>query len=113
MLATALFAIQIYCDFASYSLIAKGAALIMGFELMENFDTPYFAKSIKEFWRRWHISLSSWFRDYLYIPLGGSRCSRWKKYRNIMMTFLVSGLWHGANWNFVIWGGAWNISNCR
>lgn len=113
VLATALFAIQIYCDFASYSLIAKGAARIMGFELMENFNTPYFAKSIKEFWRRWHISLSSWFRDYLYIPLGGSRCSRWKKYRNIMITFLVSGLWHGANWNFVIWGGAWNIPNYR
>lgn len=105
ILGAVCFALQIYCDFASYSTIAIGSAKIMGFTLMENFETPYFAMSIKEFWRRWHISLSTWFRDYLYIPLGGSRCSKAKKYRNIMITFLVSGLWHGANWTFVIWGG--------
>ncbi len=99
------FALQIYCDFASYSTIAIGAAQVMDFRLMENFDTPYFAKSIPEFWRRWHISLSTWFRDYLYIPLGGSRCSKWKRYRNLMITFLVSGLWHGAGWTYVAWGG--------
>ena len=105
IIATVLFAIQIYCDFGSYSMIAIGAAKVMGFELMENFNTPYFSRSIKEFWRRWHISLSTWFRDYLYIPLGGSRCSKVKKYRNLMITFLVSGLWHGANWGFIAWGG--------
>lgn len=99
------FSLQIYCDFASYSTIAIGSASIMGIKLMENFDTPYLSMSIKEFWRRWHISLSTWFRDYLYIPLGGSRCSRIKRYRNILITFLVSGLWHGANWTFVVWGG--------
>ena len=99
-----LFAFQIYCDFGGYSMIAIGAAKAMGFTLMENFNTPYFALSVKEFWSRWHISLSSWFRDYVYIPLGGNRCARWKKYRNVMMTFLVSGLWHGASWSFVIWG---------
>lgn len=109
ILATVLFALQVYCDFASYSMIAVGAARIMGFELMENFNTPYFARSVKEFWRRWHISLSTWFRDYLYIPLGGSRCSATKKYRNLMITFLVSGLWHGASWNFIIWGGVHGI----
>ena len=99
------FALQIYCDFSSYSTIAIGAAQVMDFQLMENFNTPYFAASIQDFWRRWHISLSSWFRDYLYIPLGGNRCSKWKKYRNLMITFLVSGLWHGANWTYVVWGG--------
>lgn len=99
------FAIQIYCDFASYSLIAAGSAQVMGFSLMENFNTPYFSRSIQEFWRRWHISLSGWFRDYLYIPLGGSRCTKKRHYFNIMLTFLASGLWHGANWTFVIWGG--------
>lgn len=99
------FAIQIYCDFASYSTIAIGAAQVMGFELMENFTAPYFSRSIKEFWRSWHISLSTWFRDYVYIPLGGSRCSRGRKYFNLMVTFLTSGLWHGANWTFVVWGG--------
>ena len=103
------FAIQIYCDFSSYSTIAIGAANVMGFDLMDNFDTPYFATSIKEFWRRWHISLSQWFRDYVYIPLGGSRCSKVKKYRNLMITFLLSGLWHGANWTFVVWGGLHGI----
>lgn len=105
VIASVLFAIQIYCDFASYSQIAIGAAKIMGFDLMENFNTPYFASSIKDFWRRWHISLSTWLRDYIYIPLGGSRCSKLKKYRNLMLTFLISGLWHGANWTYVIWGG--------
>ncbi len=99
------FAFQIYGDFGSYSLIAMGAAKIMGFSLMENFDTPYFSLSIKEFWRRWHISLSGWFRDYLYIPLGGNRKGRVRKYLNLMITFLVSGLWHGANFTFVVWGG--------
>lgn len=98
------FALQIYCDFGGYSAIAIGAAAVMGFELMENFDTPYFATGIAEFWRRWHISLSTWFKDYLYIPLGGSRCSKIKKYRNLMITFLVSGLWHGASWTYIIWG---------
>lgn len=103
------FSIQIYCDFAAYSTIAIGAAKVMGFELMENFDTPYFAASIKEFWRRWHISLSSWFKDYLYIPLGGNRKGKIRKYFNLMVTFLVSGLWHGASWNYVIWGGLHGI----
>lgn len=98
------FAIQIYCDFNGYTTIAIGAARVLGFELMENFDTPYFAKSMVEFWRRWHISLSTWFRDYVYIPLGGSRCSKWKRYRNILITFTISGLWHGANWTYMFWG---------
>lgn len=99
------FALQIYCDFSSYSTIAIGAAQVMGFTLMENFDTPYLASSIKDFWRRWHISLSTWFRDYLYIPLGGRRCSKPRRYFNLMVTFLVSGLWHGASWHYVAWGG--------
>jgi len=103
--ANVLFAIQIYCDFMGYSVIAKGAAKVLGYELMENFSQPYLAQSVKEFWRRWHISLSSWLRDYLYIPMGGSRRSTGIKYRNLMITFLVSGLWHGANVTFVIWGG--------
>lgn len=104
-LATVLFAFQIYCDFSGYSDIARGAAQVMGFRLMDNFKQPYFAESIRDFWQRWHISLSTWFRDYLYIPLGGSRCSQLKKFRNIMIVFLLSGLWHGANWTFVAWGG--------
>lgn len=103
--AAVAFSIQIYCDFAAYSTIAIGAARVMGFELMENFNTPYFATSIQDFWRRWHISLSTWFRDYLYIPLGGNRKGTIRKYFNLMITFLVSGLWHGASWNYVIWGG--------
>jgi D-alanyl-lipoteichoic acid acyltransferase DltB (MBOAT superfamily) len=98
------FAIQIYCDFAGYSTIAIGAAKVMGFDLMENFNTPYFATSIADFWHRWHISLSTWFRDYVYIPLGGNRVSKPRKYLNVFITFLVSGLWHGANWTFVVWG---------
>ena len=103
--AAILFSICIYCDFAGYSSIAVGAARVMGFSLTDNFDTPYFATSIADFWHRWHISLSTWLRDYIYIPLGGSRCSKIKKYRNIMITFLLSGLWHGASWTYVLWGG--------
>lgn len=99
------FALQIYCDFSSYSIIAIGAAQVMGFTLMENFEAPYFSSSVKEFWRRWHISLSTWFRDYVYIPLGGNRRGKWRKNINLMLTFLLSGLWHGANWTFVVWGG--------
>lgn len=99
-----LYSFQIYTDFYGYSLIAKGTAKVLGYELYDNFDSPYLSKSIKEFWRRWHISLSTWFRDYLYFPLGGSRTSYIKKIRNIMIVFLVSGLWHGASWTFVIWG---------
>ncbi len=103
--ATVLFAFQIYCDFDGYTNIAIGAAKILGFDLMMNFDAPYLAGSVADFWHRWHISLSSWFRDYLYIPLGGNRRGQRKKYRNVMITFLVSGLWHGANWTYVVWGG--------
>ncbi len=102
---TVFFAFQIYCDFAGYSNIAIGCAKIMGFDLMTNFKRPYFAQSCAEFWSRWHISLSTWFKDYLYIPLGGNRVGTVKNYRNLLITFLVSGLWHGANWTFVIWGG--------
>lgn len=102
--AAVLFAVQIYCDFASYSVIAVGAAKVLGIELMTNFEAPFFSRSIGEFWRRWHVSLSSWFRDYLYIPLGGSRCARPRKYLNNMITFMVSGLWHGASWHYVVWG---------
>ena len=105
ILASVFFAIQIYCDFGSYSNIAIGAAEIMGVRLMENFNAPYLATSISNFWKRWHISLSTWFRDYLYIPLGGNRCSKGRKYFNIMVVFLTSGLWHGAAWNYVLWGG--------
>lgn len=105
VLAAAAFSIQIYCDFAGYSTIAVGAAKVMGFSLTDNFDTPYFSGSIQEFWRRWHISLSTWFKDYLYIPLGGNRCGRLRRHWNILVTFLVSGLWHGASWHFVVWGG--------
>ena len=104
ILATILFAVQIYCDFSGYSDIAIGCAQVMGFDLMENFKRPYFSKSISEFWKRWHISLSSWFRDYLYIPLGGNRVKTSRYYFNLFFTFLISGLWHGASWTFVIWG---------
>ena len=107
--AIVLFAVQIYCDFASYSVIATGAAKILGIELMANFEAPFFSRSISEFWRRWHVSLSSWFRDYLYIPLGGSWCSKPRKYFNNMVTFIVSGLWHGASWHYVIWGAIQGI----
>lgn len=102
--ATILFGIQIYCDFGGYSHIAIGAAQVLGIQLMDNFKQPYFATSVQDFWRRWHISLSTWFRDYVYIPLGGSHCSKAKTYRNLFLTFLVSGLWHGASWSFVLWG---------
>lgn len=105
ILAAIGFSIQIYCDFGSYSTIAIGAAKIMGFELMENFNAPYFSRSIRDFWSRWHISLSTWFKDYLYIPLGGNQKGRVHKAVNIMIVFLVSGLWHGADWSFVVWGG--------
>ncbi len=104
VLASVLFALQIYCDFMSYSTIAIGAARVLGYDLMENFHLPYFATSIKDFWRRWHISLSSWLRDYLYIPLGGNRKGRIRKYFNIMVTFFVSGLWHGAAFTYIFWG---------
>ncbi len=105
MLGAVAFSFQIYCDFSGYSSVAIGSARVMGFELMENFNTPYFAVNIADFWHRWHISLSTWFRDYVYIPLGGNRCGRIRRYRNLMMTFLASGLWHGASWTYVIWGG--------
>ena len=105
IVATVLFAIQIYCDFAGYSIIAMGAAQILGIRLMENFQSPYLATSVADFWRRWHISLTSWFKDYLYIPLGGSRCRKWRKYMNKMIVFLASGLWHGAKISFIVWGG--------
>lgn len=105
VLATMMFSIQIYCDFGGYSHIAIGAAQVLGIRLMDNFRQPYLATNIKDFWNRWHISLSTWFRDYLYFPMGGSRCSKSKAYRNLMITFLVSGLWHGASWHYVVWGG--------
>ena len=104
LIATVLFAFQIYCDFGGYSNIAIGAARVMNFRLMENFRTPYLSADIGEFWKRWHISLSSWFKDYLYIPLGGSRVGKGRHIANLMVTFVVSGLWHGANWTFLVWG---------
>lgn len=105
IIATVLFAFQILCDFNGYTTIARGTAQIMGFHLMENFDAPYFSSSVSEFWRRWHISLSGWFKDYLYIPLGGNRKGKHRQYLNIMIVFTVSGLWHGASFAFVLWGG--------
>lgn len=102
--AAILFAFQIYCDFGGYTNIARGSACVMGFHLMNNFRQPYLAQNIKDFWRRWHISLTSWFTDYLYIPLGGNRNGRHRKYLNILIVFGVSGLWHGASWNFIVWG---------
>ena len=104
VIATLMFAVQIYCDFSGYTDIATGCARIIGIKLMKNFDHPYSASSIKEFWSRWHISLSGWFKDYLYIPLGGSRRSAARNMLNVFIVFLVSGLWHGANWTFVVWG---------
>jgi D-alanyl-lipoteichoic acid acyltransferase DltB (MBOAT superfamily) len=103
-IATGFFGIQIYCDFCGYTEIARGAAKIMGFELMLNFNRPYLAASIADFWRCWHISLSTWFRDYVYFPLGGNRCSRAQNCFNLAVVFLISGLWHGANWTFIVWG---------
>jgi len=104
MLATVFFAFQIYCDFSGYSDIAIGVARVMGFKLMTNFNRPYLARSVAEFWKRWHISLSTWFKDYVYIPLGGNRVSKIRLASNLLLTFAISGLWHGANWTFVIWG---------
>ena len=103
------FSFQIYADFSGYSLIARGISKLLGFDLMVNFNKPYLASSIPEFWRRWHISLSTWFRDYLYIPLGGNRVSTLRNYYNLLIVFLISGLWHGANWTFVIWGALHGI----
>lgn len=105
IVATLFFAIQIYCDFSGYSDIARGSAMLMNIEIMQNFKSPYFSSSIQEFWSRWHISLSTWFRDYVYIPLGGNRVSGFRNAINLMITFLISGLWHGANITFVVWGG--------
>jgi alginate O-acetyltransferase complex protein AlgI len=98
------YALQIYCDFSGYTDIAIGSALLLGYVLPKNFDSPYKSRSLQEFWHRWHISLSTWLRDYLYIPLGGSKGPAWKTYRNLMITMLLGGLWHGASWNFVVWG---------
>jgi len=109
IIATVLFAVQIYCDFSGYTDIAIGCARIMGIRLMQNFNHPYTAVSIREFWSRWHISLSTWFKDYLYFPLGGSRCSLPRQLMNLMIVFLVSGLWHGANWTYVIWGAVHGV----
>ena len=109
LLGSIAYSLQIYCDFAGYTYMAIGASKLLGFELINNFRQPYFAKSITDFWRRWHISLSRWLRDYIYIPLGGSRCSSLRNYWNILVTFLVSGIWHGANWTFIIWGGYYGI----
>ncbi len=104
LIATYFFAFQIYCDFSGYSDIAIGAAKVLGYRLMSNFERPYLSQSIAEFWKRWHISLSTWFKDYLYIPLGGNRVAKWRWCFNLFTVFLVSGLWHGANWTFVVWG---------
>lgn len=103
-IATIVYSFYIYCDFMGYSYIAIGMGKALGFNITENFRQPYFSMSIAEFWRRWHISLSTWLKEYIYIPLGGSRVSKLKKYRNILIVFLVSGLWHGTNWNFLVWG---------
>jgi len=105
---------QIYCDFSGYSDMAIASAAMLGYSLPENFNYPYFASSVQDFWRRWHISLSTWLREYLYIPLGGNRGSKLMMYRNLMITMLLGGLWHGANWTFVILGGlhggaCWNV----
>ncbi len=105
LLGSAFFAIQIYCDFSGYSDIARGCARLLGFELCINFNQPYFSRNIQEFWRRWHISLSTWLRDYLYIPMGGSHKGRGRTYINLLITMLLGGLWHGAAWKFVAWGG--------
>ncbi len=105
VIAIILFTFQIYCDFSGYSDIAIGVARLLGIRLMDNFKQPYYAASVREFWQRWHTSLSTWFRDYIYIPLGGNRVSKARKNLNLLLTFLISGLWHGANWTFVLWGG--------
>ena len=110
MLAAFFFTVQIYCDFSGYSDIARGCSKMLGIDLMENFRSPYFPAGIREFWSRWHISLSTWFRDYVYIPLGGSMCGKFRHNVNLMITFTVSGLWHGANWTFVIWGAVHGLA---
>ena len=106
------YALKLYCDFSGYSDIAIGIALWLGFSIPANFRAPYKSDSITDFWRRWHISLSSWLRDYLYISLGGNRCSRWRMYFNQFMTMLLGGLWHGASWNFVVWGSVHGVALC-
>jgi D-alanyl-lipoteichoic acid acyltransferase DltB (MBOAT superfamily) len=105
MIATYAYAVQIYCDFSAYSDMAVGMAALLGYRFPVNFDQPYRAASLREFWRRWHISLSFWLRDYLYKPLGGDRCGKWRTYLNLAVTMLLGGLWHGASWKFVAWGG--------
>lgn len=105
LLAAIAYSLQIYCDFKAYSLMALGLGKMLGFDLIDNFNTPYLAGTIQDFWRRWHISLSTWFRDYIYIPFGGNRCSVFRKYLNLIITFLASGLWHGASWTYIVWGG--------
>lgn len=112
LVASLLFPFQIYGDFAGYSLIAIGVARVLGFRLMENFHRPYFACTIGEFWHRWHISLSTWFKDYVYIPLGGNRVGKLRNYFNLLITFVVSGIWHGANWTFLCWGTIHGILLC-
>lgn len=112
LLASLIFPFQIYGDFSGYSLIAIGAAKVMGFNLMENFKRPYFSTTVTEFWHRWHISLSTWFKDYVYIPLGGNRVSTPRCYFNIMATFIISGIWHGANWTFIVWGSIHGVLQC-
>ena len=112
LLGAVFFSFRIYCDFCGYSLIARGAAAILGFRLMDNFRQPYLACGLKDFWRRWHISLSTWFMDYVYIPLGGNRCSARRHAFNLMATFLLSGIWHGANWTFVAWGALHGMALC-
>lgn len=112
LVASFLFPFQIYGDFAGYSLIAIGVAKVMGFDLKENFHRPYLSSSVGEFWHRWHISLSTWFRDYLYIPLGGNRVSKIRNYFNLFVTFVVSGIWHGANWTFICWGSLHGLFLC-
>lgn len=112
LLGTFFFSFQIYCDFCGYSLIAIGVSKFLGYKLMMNFERPYFAPSLKLFWRRWHISLSTWFMDYVYIPLGGNRCSKIRHYFNLIITFLLSGIWHGANWTFILWGLLHGLGLC-
>lgn len=111
LLALCLYAIQLYCDFAGYSLIAQGLTNCFGFDCISNFKRPYLSVDIKDFWRRWHISLSSWLRDYIYIPLGGSRCKTWKIWRNVFITFIVCGIWHGSNLHFIFWGAYHGLLN--
>ena len=106
------YAVQIYCDFSGYTDIAIGCAMLLGFRFPQNFNAPYSATSLQDFWRRWHITLSMWLRDYLYIPLGGNRGSKSSMYRNIMITMLLGGLWHGAGWTFVIWGAIHGVGQC-